>query len=190
MSRKYDEVVEAEDDKRIIKTRAHELTDDEILQKIAESEDSRSQKIYVGEEPAEIERTRLGRIIQALLENMNEDEEIQDFMSRARKDKSMLLIIVDKDGESHGIAARADGGMAIYRGEEGYDVVCRMYEDTFLDLLLGEIDINYAFAANYIIFEGVNWLLHSEVLRAMFNRFRKAITGRKIVSVIKQVRSV
>jgi len=187
MPKETKETIEAEDDKRIIKTAPTVLSDKELKERFDEMGRLRVEKIYVGEKPADVETTRLGRIINQMLYIANTDEEMTDFLQRAHKQKAILLKIVDQDGETHGISARA-GEITLYDGHIGYDVVCSMYEDTFLDIILSEIDINYAFAAGYIVFEGANWLLHSEVIRTMFTKFREAVDGKQIFTLIKQLR--
>ena len=187
MPKKKGEGIEAEDDKRILKTSATVLSDQELDEKLKEMDSVHAERIYAGVKPSEIESSRLGRVIDQIVYVANTDSELHDFMQRAHVEKSILIKIVDKEGETHGIVA-AKGEMTLYDGDKGYHVVASMYEDTFLDLILGEIDINYAFAAGYIVFEGANWLLHSEVLRTMFSKFRTAVTGKSVLTLIGKIR--
>lgn len=187
MSRKENATVIGEDKKRIIKTSPTTLSDEQLNMELEKLETTEIEKIYVGEKPAEQDGTIFGKILAQMMTLITDDEELGVFMGRITKKKALLLFIEDKEGEVHGMRAGAEG-LAFYNGEEGYDVVVRMYEDTFLDIILGVVDVNWAFAKGYILFEGRNWLLHSEVLRTMFGKFRKAITGKNVFKTMKNMR--
>ena len=187
MSKKGKREVMGEDDKRIIRTPATPLSEEELKAQLEELEGTTIEKIYVGEKPPEQSTTRLGNMMTTLISMINEDPDLAGFMARLRKRKAMLLCIEDRKGEVHGMVA-GGGEIRFYNGKEGYDVVVRMYEDTFLDLILGTVDVNYAFSAGYILFEGRNWLLHSEILRTMFSKFRKAVKDKGFVGSIRALR--
>lgn len=181
------EVIEAEDNKKIIKTKPTVLTENQIWDKVNQMERMRADRIYKDVKPPDIETTRLGNVIKEFLRLAQEDKELLGLIARAKKEKAILIFIEDREGEIHGIATKS-GAIDFYDGSEGYDVICRMFEDTFLDLILGEININYAIAAGYVIFEGANWLLHSEVLSTLFGKFRDQLTTKKMISHIKNIR--
>jgi len=115
------------------------------------------------------------RLLDKLLALQEELRTHSDVRSRLieGEGKAGLLEVYGPDGGVYGFKVER-GRIRPYEGGN-YDTIISLSEDTFLDLLSGDLDLDDAWARGLVEFYGKNWMVDAQKFKEGFRQLRHLI---------------
>jgi len=114
------------------------------------------------------------RLLDKLLSLQDEigDEKLKFYM-REGEGKAGLLEIYGPDGGAYSF--KVVRGKIVPASDENYNTLISMSEDTFLDILAGDMTLDEAWAKGLVRFEGKNWLYDAQRFKEGFRSLQYLI---------------
>lgn len=99
------------------------------------------------------------KLVRLQFEMMDDEDKLRDAISKGSGNVCVLRV---KGTGGEIIKMKAEEGKIMFADDgERHVHMISMSEDTFIDILTGEMTLRYAYSSGYVTFRGEDWLVHA-----------------------------